>query len=519
MACLLLAAVRPGAAQTPAWTPPLGIPMPPFGISETAPPAPSPWIAPTAGFYYVDETAAGSTDASNPYGTPARPRRTIPIRLTAGSVVEVHGRYSHGHTSPYSILSVGTPDAPVFIRGVSPTERPVITGCWETWGAYFVIENVEFAECGNLVLFGLTHHAALRHSDVHGTPSTGGLKVVSWDGDPVTDVVLWDNTIHDNGDVHAAYDQDVHGILVGGGVSYLWVVDNELYRNSGDGIQISAGSAAWQATTHHIYVGRNVAHDNKQSGFWTKQAVDVIFSQNVSYRHRPGNSSLGVCMGGQYAPEMVWFIANAMWDCDFGIQVASDNGLGYGRYLFFIGNIIFRIHDSNGDFQPGSAWQNCGISLPGGTYRYIAENDLSDVDSGVCTQDYQGRLYLFDNVIQSVRPDGHHLMFDHQQLADSTMAGGNLFAPDFRFAIGGDNTVYSTPEQPVTGQNNLVTDVGWVAPAAGDFRLTASSPARGHGVMNTLGIWEYFQARYGVGIALDFYGASHTTPPAAGAVE
>ena len=79
----------------------------------------------------------------------------------------------------------------------------------------------------------------------------------------------------------------------------LWVVDNQLYRNSGDGIQINAGGPGVTGTTHHIYVGRNTAYGNKQTGFWVKHATDVIFSQNVCHSHRLGNSSNGQCMGFQ----------------------------------------------------------------------------------------------------------------------------------------------------------------------------------------------------------------------------
>ena len=65
--------------------------------------------------------------------------------------------------------------------------------------------------------------------------------------------------------------------------------------------------------------GRNVAHHNKQTGFWTKQAEDVIFSENLSYSHRTSDSSTGACMGFQYAPERVWFINNHIHDCEVGI--------------------------------------------------------------------------------------------------------------------------------------------------------------------------------------------------------
>src|SRR5690242_15808016 len=82
----------PSASRT-SWQPPIGIPRPSFGIVEEAPAAPSPWTAPAAGFYFVNAEDKKATDASNEFGTPARPRRTIPTSLPAGAVVELHGNY------------------------------------------------------------------------------------------------------------------------------------------------------------------------------------------------------------------------------------------------------------------------------------------------------------------------------------------------------------------------------------------------------------------------------------------
>jgi len=110
-------------------------------------------------------------------------------------------------------------------------------------------------------------------------------------------------------------------------------------------------------------------------------------------------------------------------------------------------------------------------------------------------------------------------MFDSSIMADTTVAGSNLFAPNFRFGVGGSNFFYETPEAVVKGENNLVADVGWVSPADGDFHLTSSSPARDNGLMDTLGVWEYFQSRYGTALSRDVYGVTRTSSPDSGAVE
>ena len=338
LGCLLVvAAGSPLTAQT--WAPPAGIPSPPFGITQVAPAPPSPWTSPTAGFYYVDQTASGATDTSNPYGTPAKARQTIPTSLPAGAVVEVHGTYTTAHTSPNGIVAAGTSAQPVYIRGVSPSARPTITRSWEVNGSYLVMENLKFAFVdaghGNLVLLAPITKVALRASEVSGNLNGGGVAVVTWSSSSVSDVVIYDNLIHDNGDVNATFDQDVHGIMVSDRVSNLWIVDNEISRSSGDGIQINGDAT----TTHHIYIGRNVSHENKQSGMWAKTASDVIFTENRVYGHRPSDSSSGQGMGFQYDPRRVWFLFNECYDNTIGINSGSSDSGGRAD-IYFIGNVL-----------------------------------------------------------------------------------------------------------------------------------------------------------------------------------
>ena len=398
-------AIQPAAAQ---WAPPIGIPAPSFGITNVAPAVPNPWTASTPGFYYVEPTKTASTDASNTYGTPAKPRKTIPTTLPAGSVVELHGTYDASHSSPATIVSNGTASAPVFIRGVSATSRPVAHRSWEIRGSYLVVENIEFgpmadqSDTGSMVVLLPSDHVSVRHNDVHGLPvQGGGIGVVNWEvpygvvytGPGYLDnIVLWDNLVHDNGDLNATFDQDVHGISVTDHVRYLWVVDNQIYRNSGDGIQINAQDTM-VASTHHIYVGRNVSHHNKQSGFWVKSASDVIFSQNESYGHRPSNSSLGQGMGGQYGPDWVWFLYNHIHDCEYGITQMSDNQ-EHSRW-FLIGNIIENIHHSRAS-DPSDSWAPSAIMMSGGYERHIINNTIYNTDSGVNISTPVGTLEIAD---------------------------------------------------------------------------------------------------------------------------
>jgi len=158
------------SAQT--WVPPVGIPAPAFGINEVAPPAPSPWTSPVPGFYYVEPTHSSSTDSSNAYGTPARPRKTIPTYLTAGSVVELRGTYATYHRSPAAFSLQGTASQPVFIRGKSTSERATATQPWAMTGQYFIVENIDFTVDRQTLLVAPIYRGVLRYSTMTGTAAS-----------------------------------------------------------------------------------------------------------------------------------------------------------------------------------------------------------------------------------------------------------------------------------------------------------------------------------------------------------
>ena len=503
-AALLLLLPATAGAQ---WSPPIGIPAPPFGITQTAPVRPNPWMSPVPGYYYVDRGHASATDSSNPYGMPSRPRQTIPLALPAGSVVELHGKYDYRHTSPRGLVANGTASSPVFIRGQSVAQRPVITQPWSVRGSYVVIEHIEAAftdSSGRLNLTSPLDHAAVRFCDLHGNLDGGGVSVSTADGETVSNVVLYSNAIHDNGDVVATFDQDVHGIKVGRRSSHVWIVDNTLYRNSGNGIQISAGNLADEATLHHVYVGRNVAHHNRQAGFTSKQGRDIIFSQNTSYAHRPlPGGPQGAGMIFQYAPERIWFLFNHVFDCDFGIYVGNDNGEGTGQNSYFIGNVIRQIHASDGDFNARTAYGNAAMMLAGGTNRYIVNNTIHDVDGGINSPG-AGALHMSNNIISAVtQPSSSHVFVERSSTAAASTLRNSLFQGTVRLKWGGNSPVHGLATFPASCPGCLNTDPRFVDAPAGVLRIGAS-PAVDAGVADA--VYQTFRDLYGIDISRDFEG-------------
>lgn len=486
-----------------AWTPPIGIPMPPFGINEVAPSPPSSWTSDVPGFYYVKD---GGTNPGN--GWPANPRNRIPDVLPAGSVVIIGGTYSVKHEGN-SITANGTASQPVYIRGVccGSNVTGVITQKIVVKGSYFIIEHLkaEWANSsgnGKLVVSG--NNAVVRHTDLRGDSGTGigGLYPSG-----TTNAVLWDNFVHDSGDVNADFDQDNHCIPVGANTNNLWIVDNELARCSGDGIQLNAGSAQQQPTLHHVYVGRNVSHGHKQTGMWAKQSVDVIFSQNTVYDIRSSNSSTGACIGGQYNPEYVWILFNHMYNAEAGVRIEGGSGLGVGKSIFVIGNLIHDITDASKP-QPDNPHASGGIVFRGLFNHYVMNNTLWNYQAGIMSP-ADGFVNIENNILGGRNnPLGRDIFLEVKSVAGASIIRNNLFDPKSVRIQWGDNTVFTNLSTFASatgkGSGGIQADPRFVNLAEKNFQLANDSPAINAGIPTD--VYATFLSRYGIDISKDTQG-------------
>jgi hypothetical protein len=524
------------------WFPPIGIPEPSFGIREThfmyqldtgqnCSNTPikcfdfgsglQPYRDNGAGPYthYVDSSATASCTTTG-FGTPTAPLCYVPRNLLPGSVVEIHGVYNRETV----IASRGSAAQPIFIRGTSPnTKTKVIASLTAEGDSYVIFENLDIADAdgdlvgGNRGYFGISDrnrtrmdsdHVVLRNSNVHGNLEGGGTGIAAYGESILSNCVFYNNKIFQNGDVNANFDQDNHGIGVGLGAQYLWVVDNEMYKNSGDGIQINTMPGVNVA--HHIYVGRNVSYSNKQSGFWTKYAHDVIFSQNIAYDHRPSNSSAGAGMGYQYGPDRVWFIFNRIYNNSIGIMMGSRSGPGFdgdGISSYFVGNVIYNIHPNAGQpYDPVSSYSPAAIASWGGQSRYVVNNTIYDVEAGINCPD-NNPWYFSNNIISNVtNAQSNHIYL--QSAGTWTLNNNLLFQPGGNERVKEFNTVYRVADvqrPPLSkGLNNLNVDPKFLNIAAADFSLQSTSPAKDAGTFST--VYDTFQSLYGLNIRRDFLG-------------
>jgi hypothetical protein len=482
-ACALFSFASAAAAQT--WTAPVGIPAPPFGIVEEA----------GAFTHYVDNTHPSATDSSNPNGTPARPRLTVPTSLAAGSVVEVRG-------GPYNATATwtlsGTQAAPVFVKGVGAPRfagSPPISSSDELklQGAHFIVEGIKL-DGAHVRMIGATR-GVFRRNEVTNYSPTSNSSCVQPGG---TETVVYANHIHHNGDPLSTAEIDIHGVAPKEGTSRVWIVDNHIHDNGGDAIQVGS-STAGEPWARYVFIGRNELHDDRENAVDVKQSRDVVVSQNRIYGYvpPPDGSDDGTAIVVHDNPDRVWILANQVSDSTNGIRCS---GAQDGYYV--IGNVVWNIrHLPGDDYDPDSTGGVQAIRAYNTPSFFALNNTVFGSDAGISyPSGSQGEIV--NNVVAGLVQPSHHVAVGSS--AAGNILKNNVFDATARIRFGSGtvrNCAQTQAAFPSQVQGCINADPRLVDPAGQDFHLDDGSPAIDTGAPHPA--YARFQTLYGVAIARD----------------
>jgi hypothetical protein len=429
------------------YVPPVGIPAPAFGVVEQ----------PRQITHWVNNGHPLSTDTNNPVGTRSQPRKTVPLSLPAGSVVDVRGSYAIGQVT---WTSGGTLATPVFVIGTGATRfTATSTTSWlRTAGGFLVVEGV-ILDGVQVQITGTAH--SLRYAEVLKTQASA---VVA--GPTSVATVIFRCRIHHNGDFASATERDVHGVLIEPNAQAAWLLESDVHHNGGDSIQVGQATST-EPWTRYVFIGANRLHEDRENAIDVKKARDVIASQNVAYGYRVTSSSAGEVAVVHNGSERVFFVNNLFASGVYGVACTL------GSVVIVLGNIFAGIkHDVNQPWDPANLYGTAGVLAYGSEQVYASGNTFDDCDAGV-------------NIPILTTGTPSEVVSNVFSRCGQTVRYGNS----------------STQANARITANLLNIDPRFVAP--GNYRLQPNSPARNVGVASAA---EGLVASYGSALDRDIYG-------------
>ncbi len=320
---------------------------------------------------YVDNT---NPACDNSVGTAAAPYCDLfqgngAVSYELGDVVHVLGG-PYMISGDLSLTMNGTEAAPVIIKGIG-AERVLFDGdgsrvdfSWD--GSYGVLENIGFYHKTRHIIDG-------DHLVFHNIGVTNPISAFI-DFNPVVnmrghDLVIYDSEIGNN---RRDNDTDSHGIQAGEGSYNLWILDNEIYNNNGDSFQ--GCHQCFGTPPHHVYIGRNHLHDDRENAVDLKTIHDVVVSENLMVGYGSSATSGGDAMvvgsngfddGTNMGPRRVWILHNEMRQSSRALRIEGSED------VWVIGNAMTDV--------------NRGIQIDDKSHRLIvvAANTITNVTDGM----------------------------------------------------------------------------------------------------------------------------------------
>jgi hypothetical protein len=465
-----------GSSTAFAWTAPVGIPTPswPADLDVARPALPGSWTTDQAPFYFVSSSNCSDSRAN---GNPAAPRCTPPASAAPGSVIVLDGTFTTSRAIPYA----GSASQPIWVMGYNPASRPTITAPWAFNGSYLIVDSLAFSLTVRDAVGLSGNHVMLRNSTMvnpYGSANGAGFGIGG------QHIIYHRNTVSQMGDwLYNGADIDRHGIKVSAGAADVWIVDSTFFHCQGDGVQVGDFNNT-PAQVNRIFLGRNVAYENLQFGFWTKNASDVVFAENHIYNQMRLTVSGGGAIGGQYDPLYIWFINNTIHNSVSGIHISGASN-GSGGPWIAVGNVLYSIYSDAGNCN---AYDYGAIGFRNAGSFTAVFNTVYDSDFFVGVPPGGGSVAVRNNIFASKKTSS----------SCSGLVLEKTITHDY-------NLFTSSAYDPNGEAHRVVGDPLFKTPGS-NFQILAGSPAIGKANPTEESVFALFQSRYGVDIRKDVAG-------------
>lgn len=414
--------------------------------------------------YYIDDKHPQATNTKNEFGSPDKPRSTIPeITYPAGAYVEIHGGpYTGGGQIIFT--ANGTVDKPVWIRGVSADDMPEITGSTIIKGQYVFLENLHYTQRGKTISLRAhngsnLHHAVVRNCvfEGEGVAGSNGSAIAVY-GESASnrfhDIIIYDNDISYMGASYSEVDpslgiapeNDYHGILVRTNVDRVWILKNTIHHMGGDSIQVGVASTSDINRTSHTYIGDNYFYDNLENGIDVKEADYTLISTNrvKNWIQHKNNSSTGVAIVVHNGATKTWVINNRISNAAIGFSIT-----GASLETWIVGNIIEQINHSTWDttwdakslYSTGAA-----IHFRSGSTGGAVNNTIVDTDKGV--EMTTGSYTIINNIFSGRAEEAAYDIHIESSVSANIVSNNIIYHPTFSFNLKNSickNCLYSQP--------------------------------------------------------------------------
>ncbi len=242
----------------------------------------------------------------------------IPLTLAAGDVLDFTGQIV---SVDQTLACSGTEQSPAIIMGGTLQGSNDVFRISGSWCVFVgtVFDNIQPRTSGDHHIF---RGVEIRNLDGKNGSSFSG-----------TDIVVIDSEIHHNqGD-------DRHGIFVGPGSDRVWMLNNYIHHNGGDGFQACHKCSV--NPPRNIYLGGNEFHSDRENAIDFKYIENVIVEGNTIHSlvaapkdvlwcfddgskcdiFSSGSDGSAIVVGSDGGPTNVTILNNEIYDTTHAVRI------------------------------------------------------------------------------------------------------------------------------------------------------------------------------------------------------